>query len=196
MNIFVNGCSHTHGAKTNPIKNTYPKIISEFYEGNLTDLSKGNNSNSAIFRETMEYLASCVTPPDKVIIQWSYHNRHEMIDSIGYSTYRQHQDFTPERSYTMLAYMLSLQHTFEAYGITDYKFIVWSYTDEKSPCYKWIDKTKCIFNAEYLLLQDYKMAPCCHFHQDAHNQIAEWVIEGYNNSNDNVKQELMIQDYT
>jgi len=110
-----------------------------------------------------------------------------------------------KRSHKVLNYTYSLQCVFEEMGIDNYKFIMWNSVDHRYNTYKHLDKTKCIFNAEYLLDQEFTRANFIdketgfvdlHFKADAHQQIAEWIITDYHNEEVSAPDDMSIYDYT
>ena len=201
MKIYVNGCSFTRGSHTameNRLDLAYPNLLKNHYNAELINYSKGGNSNDCIFRVTIEYLTQSPIPVDKVIIQWSKPDRFEtgIINHKPKSYIRQY----PKGEYIkffsdhftnysnifyqkLLTQMYALECVFKEQAISDYRFIVWTPAqfDESFGPYKWLDKSKIIFNAYDLLYEEgfrYHELDR-HFGIAAHARIAEWIINDF-----------------
>lgn len=233
MNIYTNGCSHTSGSGYNlkDPKNSWPHIIANHYQAQLINDAKAGMSNDHIFRTSMEHITSAPVPPDKVIIQWTYHERLELwhhdhegnwvdwqryipsswirdnrpngpydnmyefmrsitdrLDSRGKTDEDKHRSCISPISHKLLNYMYSLECVLKEMGVEDYTFLVWSPVDSSYNTYKWLNKNNYIFNLDHHL-NELDLPKCevinsrgfvdGHYMEESHNQIANWIIDGY-----------------
>lgn len=88
-NLYVNGCSFTHGHKNYIFENgiskpgtfTWPSQIQEYTDFNLVNEAFSGGSNSRVVRRTCEYLSKVDNPKDwNVIIQFTSLDRDEYFD--------------------------------------------------------------------------------------------------------------------
>jgi hypothetical protein len=100
-------------------------------------------------------------------------------------------------SHKVLNYTLALQLLFEEYNIKNYKFIIWSGVDDNYITYKKINKSRCIFSAEHLLSKKYDKHPTDgHYMVEAHEEIADWIINDISSPNLKEYEDNTIYDYT
>jgi hypothetical protein len=213
MNLYVNGCSHTYGTTISLNGNlnlAYPHILSDYYNIDLVNDSVCGASNDEILRTTIEAVLKSSTPFDKVVIQFTHldrfettsihkHNPRSMYRKPSFwnikdtdpilTFYKKFFDRTSEMdkllSHKLLNQMYMLECLFTEHAITDYRFIVWHPIDITYITYRHLNKSKIIFNANNLLNKEFKIHPeDQHFGPDAHQRIAEWIIEGHSSLND------------
>ena len=201
MNLYVNGCSHTHGTKIalkNKLEDAYPYLLANYYKAELINDSGLGASNDRIMRTTIEAVLSSPIPFDKVVIQFTHMERFEgIIDDDPYNlpifkNDKKHYDISNKKiekllSHKLLNEMYMLECLFVEHAITDYRFIVWRSVDSEYITYKHLNKSKIIFNARTLLNKEFEV--CKHPHDkhyeaDAHQKMAEWIIQDYSALNE------------
>lgn len=207
--LYVNGCSHTAGTELSMegrLDLTWPNLLAEHLEFDLVNDSDLGASNDRIFRTTVEYILSAAIPPEKVVVQFSDHERFE-INQMGmnprspnldkkflpfvneyFEMDRERANTSPGYTHKLLNQIYSLQLILENMGIDDYTFMVWRKVDESYITYRHINRDKIFFNMLLKLSQKYEVCqtpdpdrgniPDRHFGQDAHYEVFEWLKYG------------------
>lgn len=84
MNLLTLGDSFTYGEELSDLNNAWPFLLGKKIDYNVMNFGAPGSSNDRMIRILLENLVENEVPVDMVIICWSFLNRTEMADEIGY----------------------------------------------------------------------------------------------------------------